>query len=1379
MTDLTDFSEFDFICNSIKTSGKDGKASQTLSVVEPLLWTHCKTSDGSKSVLQSTLIPSHANRKLKAFSFVPDATTTEKKVSFVTPYAFKLPVSRKFGSEKSVLNLRSVSEIPEKYRHVFSNFPFFNIVQSRVFEDVLYTDQPLVVCAPTGSGKTVIFELAIIRLLMRMENYSEKERHFKIVYMAPIKALCSERLEDWKRKFDAFHLKCLELTGDTDIDDYFELQKVSIILTTPEKWDSMTRRWRDNKSLVQMIRLFLVDEIHLLNDSTRGATIEAVVSRMKTVQSSICRQLENSITSAAGLRFLAVSATVPNAEDVVEWLGSSDVPGVSYKMSDDLRPVKLRKVVLGYPFKEGWSEFKFDISLSYKLNYVLHTYSERKPTLVFCSTRKGVMQTANILSKETKFVYNSDHKQLLVKTANMLRDGKLRDVVINGIGYHHAGLDFSDRKYMEELFESGKLPVLISTSTLAMGVNFPAHLVVVKSTTQYVAGSYEEYSDTQILQMIGRAGRPQFDEYATAVIMTKQSQKPKYQTFLNGMQVVESSLHKHVVEHLNAEIVLRTITDVSIAVEWLKSTFLYIRVLKNPKHYGINTGLSKEEIEKKLQDMCLKELNALTKYKLVKMDDDGFDLKPTEQGRLMARYFIAFDTIKQFTTLNGTETLCDLVSVICGCKEFEDVQLRNNEKKVLNTLNHDKHHPTIRFPLTGRIKTRNLKVNCLIQAALGCLPVQEASLNQDLARILRAGQRITKCLAEFLSIEVKGFSGLLNAIILSKCFRAKLWENSKHVSRQLEKIGVTLSNALVNAGITSFHILEETNPRELEMITNRHPPFGTQLRDTVEHLPKYEITIEQGARYSSFQADLCITLTLSNWNKLQNRHTAPEKHASQLIIGDTDNKVVLKQRISDYLLIKNKEWVRKFEVQRASKGDQLSVNLISEHYVGLDVQSTYTPFYLGPKKISVGKNFPTPQVKEKIENPSPGSDFDLSPSVIEEAKRDFNYPMHPQLSGIEPGRRTCNHHCTNKKLCGHDCCKFGVTFNAKKPSENHLSSFFDELHHRANFLPKPSSKRLKLATTTTPSKPTISKEDLVARFSYTPCSRSTPRTSDTSVTTDTSEGWDIFNLYQLNKEKEYGDLYSGQMEKKENCRNTNKEYQTPKLGENCPKPDFNLELEDIELIDCTSDDSQECLMYYSGPNLSEKDYTTNCTVVEDKDMLVDSILVEDFQDQEGDTKHACNPAPEKSAYKLDKVHPSLATFKWKSSFKGMPLRTKPSESAKLGHLYVSGDDVYKNSFTLASSLLPSKPTDSSACDHTCVSRSPFSLSLDRTTGNENYHVTLYKDSFPCLSLDDDSENNQLGHKACLKSPKKPLSVCDLKDLEDAKATFNSIFDGIL
>ena len=235
-------------------------------------------------------------------------------------------------------------DLPDKIRSIFP-FDLFNAVQSKCFDTAYKSDDNLVLSAPTGSGKTLVMELAIARLLATIQHTD-----FKVVYMAPIKALCAERQDDWQRKFASHGLECAELTGDTDYQQLRKVQQANIIITTPEKWDSVTRKWRDNSKLVQLIKLFLIDEVHILKDS-RGATLEAVVSRMKSVGTPI--------------RFVALSATVPNSEDIATWLGqdstSPNLPARREVFDESYRPAKLEKHVYG--FHGGPNDFQFDVKL--------------------------------------------------------------------------------------------------------------------------------------------------------------------------------------------------------------------------------------------------------------------------------------------------------------------------------------------------------------------------------------------------------------------------------------------------------------------------------------------------------------------------------------------------------------------------------------------------------------------------------------------------------------------------------------------------------------------------------------------------------------------------------------------------------------------------------------------------------------------------------------------------------------------------------------------------------------------------------------------------------------------------------------------------------
>lgn len=221
------------------------------------------------------------------------------------------------------------------------------------------------------------------------------------------------------------------------------------------------------------------------------------------------------------IRFLGISATAPNVDDISAWLDIKN--GLGIYVEPNLRPVKLNKIVIGYePIASSCSsEYKFDIQLSYKLENIIRMHSSNKPTLIFCSTRKSVEFTAKILSS-SKLTFFESHEQRTnlyfelskLTTSNMshslltieptFKNSELKETLKCGVGFYHSGLDFHDRRLLEQLFTMSLIPVLVSTSSLAMGVNLPAHLVIIKNTVQYNVGSTVEYDISQILQMIGK-----------------------------------------------------------------------------------------------------------------------------------------------------------------------------------------------------------------------------------------------------------------------------------------------------------------------------------------------------------------------------------------------------------------------------------------------------------------------------------------------------------------------------------------------------------------------------------------------------------------------------------------------------------------------------------------------------------------------------------------------------------------------------------------------------------------------------------------------------------------------------------------------------------
>ena len=224
------------------------------------------------------------------------------------------------------------------------------------------------------------------------------------------------------------------------------------------------------------------------------------------------------------------------------------------------------------------------------------THSPDKPSLVFVASRRQTRLTALELialcaqdDNPRRFCHMSEEDAEAACGACV--DPALRHTLAFGVGIHHAGLREADRRLVEELYGSGAIQVLVATATLAWGVNFPAHLVVVKGTEFFdgKTGRYVDMPVTDVLQMMGRAGRPQFDTSGVALILVHEPKKNFYKKFLYEPFPVESQLLRGGVlaDHLAAEIVGGTIASRHDAVEYLTWTYMFRRVFQNPGYYGL------------------------------------------------------------------------------------------------------------------------------------------------------------------------------------------------------------------------------------------------------------------------------------------------------------------------------------------------------------------------------------------------------------------------------------------------------------------------------------------------------------------------------------------------------------------------------------------------------------------------------------------------------------------------------------------------------------------------------------------------------------------------------------------------------------------------
>ncbi|KAI7080852.1 Sec63-domain-containing protein, partial [Hortaea werneckii] len=307
--------------------------------------------------------------------------------------------------------------------------------------------------------------------------------------------------------------------------------------------------------------------------------LEIIVSRMNYIASQ----------KKGSVRIVGMSTACANAMDLANWLGVKE--GL-FNFRHSVRPVPLEIFIDGFPQQRGFCPLMQSMNRPTFLS--IKTHSPDKPVIVFVASRRQTRLTARDL---INFCGMEDNPKRFVRmseedlTLNLARvkDEALREAMSFGIGLHHAGLVESDRQLAEELFANNKIQILVATSTLAWGVNLPAHLVVVKGT-QFFDAKIEGYKDmdlTDVLQMLGRAGRPQFDTSGIARIFTQDSKKAFYKHFLHTGFPVESSLHNVLDNHLGAEVSAETIVTKQDALDYLTWTFFFRRLHKNPSYYGL------------------------------------------------------------------------------------------------------------------------------------------------------------------------------------------------------------------------------------------------------------------------------------------------------------------------------------------------------------------------------------------------------------------------------------------------------------------------------------------------------------------------------------------------------------------------------------------------------------------------------------------------------------------------------------------------------------------------------------------------------------------------------------------------------------------------
>jgi len=512
--------------------------------------------------------------------------------------------------------------------------------QEECVEAGLLEGQNLLVSIPTASGKTLVAEMAM------QKHVAEGG---KCLYIVPLKALAAEKSAEFRDKGADIGIAI----GDLDRRDEY-LGRRDIIIATSEKVDSLLR---NNAAWLSEVSLLVADEVHLIDDTHRGPTLEMVLTRMRSLNPE--------------MQVIGLSATIGNPEELAAWLDATLV-------TSEWRPVDLREGVF-YKDAIHFSDGKREIAATTKkedTNLCLDTIEEGGQCLVFVSSRRN----AEGFAKRAAPALKVDDPELARYSARLevmaeTDMGKvLAACVAKGAAFHHAGLKRQQREIVEEGFRKGHIKVISSTPTLAAGINLPARRVIVRDWLRFEGGTgmvpipVREYR-----QMAGRAGRPHLDPYGEAVMIAKRPED------LDGLsENYIDAPAEDVRSRLDDEGVLTSQILSLIATGFVHSEEELSEFMKKTFY------LSQHSKSRYLKQITGNAIRFLSKAEMV--SDLGIRLEATEYGTLVSRLYISPAGAEQITTaLAAAEEFSEigLLQLICGTPDMFTLFVKKDDLSVL------------------------------------------------------------------------------------------------------------------------------------------------------------------------------------------------------------------------------------------------------------------------------------------------------------------------------------------------------------------------------------------------------------------------------------------------------------------------------------------------------------------------------------------------------------------------------------------------------------------------------------------------------------------------------------------------------------------------
>ena len=452
--------------------------------------------------------------------------------------------------------------------------------------------------------------------------------------------------------------------------------------------------------------------------------------------------------------------------------------------------------------------------------------SQNKPVIVFVSSRRQTRLTAlaliNFAAAENPFQFLKMDQNDMEVICQQIKDENLRQTLMFGVGIHHAGLNASDRIIVERLFSQEKIQILCSTSTLAWGVNLPAYMVVIKGTEYHDPKTcrFVDYPITDVLQMMGRAGRPQFDKEGVGCVLVHDIKKSYYKKFLYEPFPVESSLHKQLPDHINAEIAAGTLTNVDTILDYLSYTFLFRRLVSNPSYYGVEVNeksKEKKNILNYMKSLITNTLSSLANAGCIEILEKN-QIKATELGRIASFYYLHYQSMPIFCNgLKKVNSIQSLVYLLSDASEYDEVPVRHSEDEVDAKLNKYIYWP---LPSDTNFESAHVKANELIQAFMMRLELPVVDYYNDQNSVMDQSIRIVNALIE-VCLHLKYYPQLDLLMELSPLLIQGLLPDGNELL-QIKDMDKRLAEDLSKRNGCSLKKLLEMSEEELHKLFTRH-----------------------------------------------------------------------------------------------------------------------------------------------------------------------------------------------------------------------------------------------------------------------------------------------------------------------------------------------------------------------------------------------------------------------------------------------------------------------------------------------------------------------------------------------------------------------------